>query len=166
MLKFLYNTKNKHLNIPYFAMYNVLPHNVHPHFWPKLSGKKNFHFYFLIQFLSYFIFRNKTNYHIPGYYFAYGYHYCFLQLHFFFKKIYTYFNCHSSTVVSIFLLALSPAPPPILPPLALSMCPLYVLLDDLSPSFACYPPSPSSLVTVTLFFISMSLVTLLMHKHK
>ena len=28
------------------------------------------------------IFRNKTNYHIPGYYFAYGYCYCFLELHF------------------------------------------------------------------------------------
>ena len=53
-------------HIPHFAMYNV-----HPYFWPKLSGEKSFHFNFLIQL---FIFRNKTDYRIPGYYFAYRYH--------------------------------------------------------------------------------------------
>ena len=32
--------------------------------------------------ISLFIFRNKTDDCIPGYYFAYGYHYCFLEVHF------------------------------------------------------------------------------------
>ena len=32
----------------YFAVYNV-----HPHFWTKLSGKKSFHFNFLIQLFIY-----------------------------------------------------------------------------------------------------------------
>ena len=49
----------------------------HPCFQPKLSIKKIFHFNFLIQL---FLFRNKTDYHIPEYYFAYGYHYCFLVI--------------------------------------------------------------------------------------
>ena len=41
------------------------------------------------------------------------------------------FYCCSSTVVSIFPPPQpSPAPPSILPPLALSMCPLYMSLDD------------------------------------
>ena len=42
--------------------------------------------------------------------------------------------------------------------LALSMGPLYMFLDDPSPSFPHYPSLPSPLVTVSLFFISMSLV--------
>ena len=53
-------------------------------------------FNFLIQFIYLFIFRNKTDYHIPRYYFAYRYHYCFLELHFYrisisktIKNIYT-----------------------------------------------------------------------------
>ena len=46
-------------------------------------------------------------------------------------------------------------PPVILPPLALTTCPLYIFLDDPSPH---YSSPPSSLVTVSLFFISMSLV--------
>ena len=33
-------------DLPYFVMYNV-----HPYFWPILSGKKFFHFNFLISFL-------------------------------------------------------------------------------------------------------------------
>ena len=52
-------------HIPYFAVYNA-----HPCFWPKLSRKKPY-FNFLTQFIYLFIFRNKTDYCIPGYYFAY-----------------------------------------------------------------------------------------------
>ena len=37
------------------------------------------------------------------------------------------------------------------PPLALSMDPLYMFLDDRSPSFLCYPSPTSPLVTVSLF---------------
>ena len=48
--------------------------------------------------------------------------------------------------------------PSILPPLALSMCLLYMFLDGPSPIFPHYPSPLSPLVTVTLFFISMSLV--------
>ena len=43
-------------------------------------------------------------------------------------------------------------------PLALSVGPLYMFLDDPFPSFPCYLPPPSPLVTVSLFFISVSLV--------
>ena len=43
-------------------------------------------------------------------------------------------------------------------PLSLSMGPLYMFLDDPSPSLPCYPSSSSPLVTVSLSFISMSLV--------
>ena len=73
-------------------------------------------------------------------------------------------NCCSSTVVFIFPLPFSPAPPTptsypqSFPPLALSMGPLYMFLDKPSPSFPDDPPAPSLLVTVSLFFISMSLV--------
>ena len=44
------------------------------------------------------------------------------------------------------------------PSLALSMGPLYMFLDDSSPFCLHYCPSPFPLVTVSLFFISMSLV--------
>ena len=44
------------------------------------------------------------------------------------------------------------------PPLALSMSPLYMFLDDPSPFFPRYCPPPSPLVTVSLFFISVSVV--------
>ena len=44
------------------------------------------------------------------------------------------------------------------PPLAFSMCPLYVFLDGPPPIFPHYPSSPSPLVTVSLFFIPMSLL--------
>ena len=57
-------------------------YNVYPAFSPKLSGEKISRFNFLIQFLNFFIFRNKTDDRIPGYYFAYGYRYCFLELYF------------------------------------------------------------------------------------
>ena len=56
-------------------------YTAHPHFWPKLSGNKSFILIFNSIFYS-FISRNKTNYCIPGYYFAYRYHYCFLELQF------------------------------------------------------------------------------------
>ena len=54
-----------------------------------------------------------------------------------------------------------PSPPPhpqSYHPLALSLGPLYMFLDDPSPSFPHYPLPLSPLVTVNLFFISMSLV--------
>ena len=50
-------------------------------------------------------------------------------------------------------------PPLNLPALALSICLLYMFLDDPSPIFPHYSSVPSfPLVTVSLFFISMSLV--------
>ena len=70
----------------------------------------------------------------------------------------------SNTVVSIFTPPLSPTPPTptsypqSYPPLALSISPLYMFLDDPFPAFSCYLPPCSPLVTVSLFFISMSLV--------
>ena len=48
--------------------------------------------------------------------------------------------------------------PPTFPTLALSMGPLYMFLDDPSLSFSCYLPPSSTLVTFSLFFISVSLV--------
>ena len=59
----------------------VLCENGHPRFCPKLSGNESLFLIFNSIFDS-FIFRNKADYCIPGYYFAYGYHYCFLELHF------------------------------------------------------------------------------------
>ena len=79
---------------------------------------------------------------------------------FFFKKIY----CCSSTVVSIFTPPRAPwlihphLPPLNLPPLSLSMWPSYLFLDGPSCIIRHYPSPPSSLVTVSLFFILMSLV--------
>ena len=49
-------------------------------------------------------------------------------------------------------------PRSILPPMALSMGPLYMFFDDPFSSFLHYVPSPSLLVTVSLLLISMSLV--------
>ena len=46
-------------------------------------------------------------------------------------------------------------PPMILSLLALPMCPLYMFIDGLSPII---PLPPLSLITVSLLFISMSLV--------
>ena len=48
--------------------------------------------------------------------------------------------------------------PTILPPFGLSMDHLYMFLDNPSPAFPCYIPPPSPLFTVSLFFISKSLV--------
>ena len=69
-----------------------------------------------------------------------------------------------STVVSIFPPPLCPSPPTTnshpqyFPSLDLSMGPLYMFVHDPSTSFSCYPPNPSLLITVSLFFISTSLV--------
>ena len=69
------------------------------------------------------------------------------------------FYCYSSTVVSIFLPPLSPAPlshtflPQSFHPLALSMNHLYMFLDNPFPSFPCYFPPLPSLATVSLLFI-------------
>ena len=52
-----------------------------PIFLAQTYRKKIFCLNFLIQFYL-FIFRNKTDYHIPGYYSAYGHHYCSLELQF------------------------------------------------------------------------------------
>ena len=41
------------------------------------------------------------------------------------------------------------------PSLSLSLCPLYMFLDDPSPSFHHYSPPPTHLVTVSLSFISI-----------
>ena len=79
----------------------------------------------------------------------------------FFSFIYIFlhiFNCHSSTIVSI-----SPMPlPPTLaiptshpwsyPPLALSMCPLYMFLDDPAPSSPLCPPPRLWLLSVCSLF--------------
>ena len=70
------------------------------------------------------------------------------------------FYC-SSIVVPISPPPLSPTPtshPQSFPPLPFSVGPLYMFLDDPSPTFPCYPYHPSPLVTVSLFFISISLV--------
>ena len=52
----------------------------------------------------------------------------------------------------------TPDSPQSYPTLALPMGSLYMFLDNPSPSFPHYPPLPAPLVTVSLFFISMSLV--------
>ena len=58
--------REREIDLPYFAMYDV-----HLLFWLKLSGK---FFVIIFKFNCYlFIFRNKTEDHILGYYFAYGY---------------------------------------------------------------------------------------------
>ena len=84
----------------------------------------------------------------------------FLSFLFFF-----FLNWCLSTVISTFTPPpLSPVPPTTtshpqsFPLLALFMCPLYEFLDDPSPSFPHYFPPSSPLVTVSLFFISTSLV--------
>ena len=41
-------------HLPHFAVYNA-----HPHSWPKLSGKKIFFFYFLIQLFIYVYLETK-----------------------------------------------------------------------------------------------------------
>ena len=73
--------------------------------------------------------------------------------------------CSSITVVSHFSLLLSPVPPPhhsplslsIPTPLSMSMSPLYTFLDLPRPLFSCYLPPRPALVTISLFFISVSL---------
>ena len=73
----------------------------------------------------------------------------------FFFLIYFFYFC-SSTLVSIFIPQCSHCPThpsflsSILPPLALSMCPLYMFLDGPLPIFPHYPSPPSFLVTVSL----------------
>ena len=53
-------------------------YDAHPHFLAHTFRKKIFHFNFLIHFFIIY----KTNYRIPGHHFAYGYRYCFQELHF------------------------------------------------------------------------------------
>ena len=60
----------------YFAVYNA-----HPTFLAQALRERIFQFLNSIIYL-FIIFRNKTNYHIPGYYFVYRNYYCFLELHF------------------------------------------------------------------------------------
>ena len=90
----------------------------------------------------------------------------FLSFFFFFS----FFYYCLSTVVSVFPPPLSPTPPTptshpqLFPCWALSMGPLYMFLDDPSLSFSCYLPTPSPLVTVSLFFISMSLVIRMVYR--
>ena len=78
------------------------------------------------------------------------------------NSVFSFFYCCAITVVSISP-PYSPRPYPHPPPtfnalLSLSMGPLYMFLVDLSLSLPHYPPLPSPLGTVSLFFISMSLV--------
>ena len=68
--------------MPYFALCTA-----HPCFWPKISGKKKSFTLCFNSIFSLFIFRNKTDYCIPGYYFAYRYHYGFLESHFQYIRI-------------------------------------------------------------------------------
>ena len=69
-----------------------------------------------------------------------------------------FFHCCSGTVVPIFTppWAICPnhphLPPSILTPLALSMCPLYMFLDNPSPFFPHYLPPLSPVVTVCSVF--------------
>ena len=86
----------------------------------------------------------------------------FLHIHFLF---FNYFFLLFKYSCLHFLPKLLPAPPTLTSHpqsypnlLVLSMGPLYMFLDDPSPSFPHYPSLPSPLVTVSLFFISMSLV--------
>ena len=72
-----------------------------------------------------------------------------------------FFNCCSSTIVSISPPPLPPVPPTpsshprSYPPLALSMCPLYMSLDDPSPSSPGYPHPPLWLLSLcSLFHVS------------
>ena len=51
------------VRIMYFTVYDM-----HPQCWPKLSGDRSFVLIFNSIYL--FVFRNKTDYHIPGYHFA------------------------------------------------------------------------------------------------
>ena len=71
--------------------------------------------------------------------------------------------CCSSTIVSIFpplLYPTPPTPPPTLNPTPLCLCPwvLYTCSLMTYPFFPPYLPLPSPLVTVSLFFISVSLI--------
>ena len=74
-----------------------------------------------------------------------------------------FFNCCSSTVVSIFSPPLSPSsptPPPTLNPIPLWLCPcvLYTCSLTILGLFSPLSSLPSLLVTISLFFISMSLL--------
>ena len=92
---------------------------------------------------------------------SYGCYFSFLVCFFLFVFV---FNCFSSKVVSIFPVPFPTTPltltfhPQSYPSVALSMSLLYMFLDQLSSSFPCYSPPPAPLVTISLFFISMSLV--------
>ena len=119
-------------------------------FWWKIQSFWGICF-FLIQF--------KTDHHIPGYCFAYIYCCCFIFL----KCVLfsPFFYCSSTAVIISLPIPPHPThphlPPSRLPPLAVSMCPLYMFLANLS-SFPPSAPPISPLVTVSLFFIYMSLV--------
>ena len=63
--------------IIYYLPYILLCKRTHM-FLAQTFREKIFHFSFLIQFKKF----NKIDYRVPGYYFVYRYHYCFLDLHF------------------------------------------------------------------------------------
>ena len=89
-------------------------------FYCGIDRSNDFQVHWILFFLIFnsifyvFVFRNITNYRIPEYNFAYGYHYCFF-----------FFYCCSSTVVSIFAIPLPPPHPS--PPLTLNPNPLWFL---------------------------------------
>ena len=64
--------------IPYFAVYNALLCIMRAHIFGPNFQEKNLLFSFVNSKSYLFIFRNKTDYRIPGYYFAHRYH-CMLS---------------------------------------------------------------------------------------
>ena len=79
---------------------------------------------------------------------------------FFFKLLFSY-SCPHFSSITLFCPTHPHFPHSVLPTLlSLSMGPLYMFPDNPFPSLPRYPPSLSPLVTVILFFISMSQVTL------
>ena len=64
--------------IEVFHTYHILPCITCTTVLVQTFREKIICFNFLIQFLFIYL----TDYHIPGYYFAYGYRYCFLELYF------------------------------------------------------------------------------------
>ena len=64
------------------SAYRALSCTMHTHAFGPNFQEKNTLFLFFNSIFNLFVFRNKTNDHIPGYYCAYGYCYCLLELHF------------------------------------------------------------------------------------
>ena len=83
---------------------------------------------------------------------------CHLVSSFFLLLLLLFNYSHHHYLPIILLLPIHPPTFNPTAPLSFSMGPLYVSLDDPSPSFPCYPLPLSPLVTVTLLFITMALL--------